>query len=237
MRSKYSRLTVMILLTNLSFMIYTSNAQEKEYDRQRREMVDDQLRDRGIRDERVLEAFLKVGRHHFVLEKYLNYAYEDGPLPIGCGQTISQPYIVAFMVETAEISAGERVLEIGTGSGYQAAILGELARSVYTIEIIKELGDRAAEVLQDLGYENVFVRVGDGYEGWPEYAPFDAILVAAAAAEIPQPLIDQLAEGGRMVIPVGNPAGMQYLMLLAKENGRLERKKLLPVRFVPFTRE
>jgi len=159
--------------------------------------VETQLQRRGIEDERVLDAFRKVERHLFTLERHRYLAYEDQPLPIGEGQTISQPYMVALMTELADITPGEKVLEVGTGSGYQAAILGELAKSVYTIEIVRPLGERAGELLDELGYDNVHVRIGDGYAGWPEAAPFDAILVTAAAPEVPPPLIEQLAEAGR----------------------------------------
>ncbi|MFH0946363.1 MAG: protein-L-isoaspartate(D-aspartate) O-methyltransferase [Planctomycetota bacterium] len=199
----------------------------------RETMVRNQIRVRGVRDERVLAAMLRVPRHRFVRPGDVAHAYEDHALPIGCEQTISQPYIVAVMSEAARVAPGERVLEIGTGSGYQAAILGELAREVYSIEIIAELGQRAAVLLAELGYENVECRIGDGYAGWPEQAPFDAILLTAAPSEIPQPLIEQLKEGGRLVAPVGD--WYQELELLTKRDGRIEREVLFPVRFVPMT--
>jgi len=180
----------------------------------------------------------KVPRHEFVPESLQRFAYENRPLSIGADQTISQPYIVALMTDLAEVTKDEIVLEIGTGSGYQAAVLSELAGQVYTIEIVEMLGERAAGTLERLGYDNVSVRVGDGYAGWPEYAPFDAILVTAAPEEIPQPLIDQLAVGGRMVIPVGEEDEVQVLRLMTKEtDGTLTAKDVIAVRFVPFTRD
>ena len=212
-------------------------AQENDYREKRMEMVATQLEGRRIEDPRVLDAFRKVERHRFTLERHRHLAYEDQPLPIGEGQTISQPYIVAFMTELADITPEEKVLEVGTGSGYQAAILGELAKRVYTIEIVRPLGERARKLLNVLGYDNVHVRIGDGYAGWPEAAPFDAILVAAAAPEVPPPLVEQLADGGRLVIPIGDPDRLQYLTLLRKVNGQLRRERVVPVRFVPFTRD
>jgi protein-L-isoaspartate(D-aspartate) O-methyltransferase len=180
----------------------------------------------------------KVPRHEFVPDAQKRFAYWDQPLPIGGGQTISQPYIVALMTDLAEVSEDDVVLEIGTGSGYQAAVLSELAGHVYTIEIIDWLGERAAEDLERLGYDNVSVRTGDGYAGWPEHAPFDAILVTAAPEQVPQPLIDQLAVGGRMVIPVGVENEVQTLRLLTKEaDGIVTVKSVIAVRFVPLTRD
>lgn len=201
--------------------------------RARQEMVETQIRQRGVRDPRVLEAMLKVPRHLFVPEAYRDQAYMDGPLPIGKGQTISQPYIVALMTELLELDGDEKVLEIGTGSGYQAAILAELAREVYTIEIIPELSKRAETILRGLGYKNIHFRIGDGYKGWPEEAPFDAIIVTAAPPEVPQALVDQLSDdGGRMVVPVGT--WDQDLLLIIKEGGKITRKNIAPVRFVPM---
>src|SRR5437773_8820577 len=199
----------------------------------RRRMVAEQLAGPGrdITNARVLAVMGKVPRHEFVPERLRSEAYEDHPLPIGEGQTISQPYIVAFMTEQLALKPGERVLEIGTGSGYQAAVLAELRARVYTIEIIEELAKRAGANLQRLGYTNVQVRAGDGYKGWPEAAPFDAIIVTCAPDDVPQPLVDQLKDGGRMVIPVGS-AGIQELILLRKHGGKLERRAVLPVRFV-----
>src|SRR6266480_6682610 len=183
---------------------------------ERERMVQQQLRTRGIKDERVLAALAKVPREEFVPQDSRAASYEDGPLPIGYDQTISQPYIVAFMTEQLRLSPTDRVLEIGTGSGYQAAILAELAGKVYTIEIVAPLAQSAEAALQRLGYKNVHVKVGDGYKGWPEYAPFDAIIVTCAPDHVPQPLIDQLKEGGRMIIPVGGGLGYQQLHLLEK---------------------
>jgi len=188
--------------------------------------------------EAILAVIGKVPRHEFVPEELQPQAYANRPLPIGAGQTISQPYIVALMTDLADVTKEDTVLEIGTGSGYQAAVLAELAGQVYTIEIVDMLGERAAATLERLGYDNVSVRVGDGYAGWPEHAPFDAILVTAAPEEIPQPLIDQLAIGGRMVIPVGEEDEVQVLRLLVKEaDGILTVKNVIAVRFVPFTRD
>ncbi len=201
----------------------------------RERMVADQIEARGIADPRVLAAMRKVPREQLVPEDVRASAYQDRPLPIGHGQTISQPYIVAEMSAQLELSGDERVLEIGTGSGYQAAILGELAREVYTIEIVEPLAERAAADLERLGYENVHVRAGDGYKGWPEEAPFDAIIVTAAPDHVPQPLIDQLAVGGRMVIPIGR--GIQSLTLITRDERGVKRKTLLGVRFVPMTGE
>ncbi len=201
----------------------------------RERMVADQIEARGIADPRVLAAMREVPREQLVPEDMRASAYEDRPLPIGHGQTISQPYIVAEMSAQLELSGDERVLEIGTGSGYQAAILGELAREVYTIEIVEPLAERAAEDLERLGYENVHVRAGDGYKGWPEEAPFDAIIVTAAPDHVPQPLIDQLAVGGRMVIPIGR--GIQSLTLITRDERGVKRKTLLGVMFVPMTGE
>ena len=199
-------------------------------------MVQQQLMARGINDARVLAAMAKVPREEFVPPETRAASYEDGPLPIGHGQTISQPYIVAFMTEQLRPKASDRVLEIGTGSGYQAAILAGLVKDVYTIEIIEALAKDAEATLQRLGYKNVHVRVGDGYRGWPEHAPFDAITVTCAPDHVPQPLIDQLKEGGRMIIPVGG-FGNQELYLLEKKNGQLQRRSVLPVRFVPMAGE
>ncbi|HEX6998656.1 MAG TPA: protein-L-isoaspartate(D-aspartate) O-methyltransferase [Gammaproteobacteria bacterium] len=189
-------------------------------------------------DADVLDALRRVPRHEFVPQDLRPYAYTDRPLPIGYDQTISQPYIVAIMTDLAAVDADSVVLEIGTGSGYQAAVLAELAAHVYTIEIVEPLGRRAAETLERLGYDNVTVRIGDGYAGWPEHAPFDAIVVTAAPEEVPRPLIEQLRPGGRMVIPVGEPGAGQTLQVLTKTaSGEIERTDVLPVAFVPFTRE
>lgn len=189
-------------------------------------------------DPRVMEAIGRVPRHEFVPAGVRDDAYENRPLPIGEGQTISQPYIVALMTDLADVGPDSVVLEIGTGSGYQAAVLAELAGRVYTIEILAPLGERAAQTLARLGYDDVNVRIGDGYRGWPEFAPFDAILVTAAPDTVPQPLIEQLAVGGRLVVPVGPAWQSQSLQVLVKRaDGELERRQVLPVRFVPFLRE
>jgi len=203
---------------------------------QRQRMVQQQLVARSIKDERVLAAMAKVPREEFVPADSRAATYEDGPLPIGYDQTISQPYIVAFMTEQLRLSPTDRVLEIGTGSGYQAAILAELAGEVYTIEIVAPLAQSAEAALQRLGYKNVHVKVGDGYKGWPENAPFDAIIVTCAPDKVPQLLTDQLKESGRMIIPVGDRFAQQ-LYLLEKKNGQLKESVTLPVRFVPMSGE
>jgi protein-L-isoaspartate(D-aspartate) O-methyltransferase len=205
--------------------------------RQRRlDMVERQIRQRGVTDPRVLEVMRSVPRERFVPEDAVSRAYEDSPLSIGLGQTISQPYIVAYMTEALAIQPGHRVLEIGTGSGYQAAVLGRLAREVYTVEIVPALARRASAVLKELGYSNVFVREGDGYAGWPEQAPFDRIMVTAAPDEIPQPLIDQLAPGGRLVIPVGSQGETQWMTIVERTPSGVVERRTIPVQFVPFTR-
>jgi protein-L-isoaspartate(D-aspartate) O-methyltransferase len=185
---------------------------------------------------RVSEAMRRVPRHRYVPEDEVRHAYKNRPLPIGYGQTISQPYIVALMTDLMQVQEGDRVFELGTGSGYQAAVLGELAAEVYTIEIVEPLAERAAQTLKAQGYENVQVRAGDGYYGWKEHAPFDAIIVTAAASHVPPPLIQQLAPGGRMVIPLGTSFMTQHLMLVEKdEDGRVRTREVLPVMFVPLT--
>ena len=205
------------------------------FDSARARMVREQLLDRGIKDARVLEVMSRVPRHELVPKKYRAYSYTDSPLPIGEEQTISQPYVVAYMTEHLHLSGDERVLEVGTGSGYQAAVLGELAAEVYTIEIVPLLARRSAKDLKRLGYKNVHVREGDGYRGWPEKAPFDAIIVTAAPEQIPEPLLDQLALGGRMILPLGGEN--QRLVLLVRDEEGLDKRELLPVRFVPMTGE
>lgn len=199
-------------------------------------MVEKQLRPRGIDDPRVLRTMAKVERDKFVAKELVASAYEDRPLPIGFGQTISQPYIVAFMTQALKPKPTDRVLEIGTGSGYQAAVLGELVAEVYTIEIVRPLAQRAAVVLNALGYKNVLVKAGDGYKGWPEHAPFDSIIVTAAPDHVPQPLVTQLKEGGRMVIPVGGSV-VQRLNVLEKRDGVVKQIAAIPVKFVPLTRD
>jgi protein-L-isoaspartate(D-aspartate) O-methyltransferase len=203
---------------------------------ERQRMVMEQLMPRGIHEERVLAAMSKVPREEFVPQDWRAPSYTDQPLPIGYGQTISQPFIVAFMTEQLRLAPGDRVLEIGTGSGYQAAILAEIGAKVYSIEIIEALAKTAEATLERLGYKNVHVKVGDGYRGWPEHAPFDAVIVTCAPDHVPQPLVDQLKEGGRMIIPVGG-FGDQELYLLEKKNGQLEQRAVLPVRFVPMAGE
>jgi len=200
---------------------------------QRERMVEKQIAARGVSDARVLAAMGKVPREEFVPENVRAGSYSDGPLPIGYDQTISQPYIVAFMTEQLRLQPADRVLEVGTGSGYQAAILAEFVAEVYTIEILEPLAKTAEEALARLGYKNVHVKVGDGYKGWPEHAPFDAIIVTCAPEHVPQPLVDQMKEGGRMIIPVGNYLA-QELYLLEKANGGMRQSAVLPVRFVPM---
>jgi protein-L-isoaspartate(D-aspartate) O-methyltransferase len=206
---------------------------EDEFTRQRLRMVEQQLRDKGVRDKGVLAAMAKVPRHRFVPAEYLDSAYADQALPIGLGQTISQPFIVGYMTEAAQISAGEKALEIGAGSGYQAAVLGEIASAVYTIEIIPELARRAELTLKELGYKNISVKVGNGWLGWPEHAPFDAILVTAAPDEIPNALLAQLARTGRMALPVGTD--YQEMVIITKTDKGAVERRTLPVRFVPMT--
>jgi protein-L-isoaspartate(D-aspartate) O-methyltransferase len=207
---------------------------EVSLSRARQEMVERQLRARDITDPRVLWAMGKVPRHRFVRPSLVGEAYTDRPLPIDEGQTISQPYIVAVMTQLLELAGPERVLEIGTGSGYQAAVLGELVREVYTIEILPGLAASAAARLRALGFTNINVKAGDGYRGWPDHAPFDGILVTAGATHIPGPLVAQLKEGGRLVIPVDAGPGYQHLLVGKKEGGRFTTRAVAPVRFVPL---
>jgi protein-L-isoaspartate(D-aspartate) O-methyltransferase len=206
------------------------------YKSTRERMINLQIRARGVKNDAVLKAMRNVPRHLFVPKSRINEAYDDGPIPIGYGQTISQPFIVAYMTEVIEPEKCKKVLEIGTGSGYQAAILAEIVDSVYTIEIITELYQEAKERLEKLGYKNIRVKNGDGYYGWKEFAPFDAIVVTAAAEFVPPPLIEQLKEGGKMIIPVGSPFYTQHLVLIEKKDGKIYSKNLIPVRFVPFIR-
>lgn len=191
---------------------------------------------RGVRDPGVIRAMEKVKRHLFVPERYRAYSYDDHPLPIGEGQTISQPYIVAFMTEALDLKPRDRVLEIGTGSGYQAAILAELVDEVYTVEIIEKLAKRARQTLERLGYKNIHVKIGDGYKGWPDKAPFDAVIVTCAPERIPAPLVQQLKEGGRMIIPVGRAGAVQRLVRATKMGGQLKKKEVMLVRFVPMVK-
>ncbi|MGD9930558.1 MAG: protein-L-isoaspartate(D-aspartate) O-methyltransferase [Mangrovibacterium sp.] len=216
-----------VLLLGISF-------QQDRFAVAREQMVDQQIEARGISHRGVLAAMRKVERHHFVPEAYRQLAYADQPLPIGYGQTISQPYIVAYMTELIQPRPSYKVLEIGTGSGYQAAVLAEITAQVYTIEIVEELARQAEELLLALGYKNIFVKAGDGYAGWNEHAPFDAIVVTAAADSIPKPLIEQLKEGGIMVIPVGGEHQIQTLKVVEKKNSNVIIRNVAPVRFVPF---
>ncbi len=209
----------------------------RDYARLRRDMVASQIEARGVRDPRVLAAMRAVKRRLFVPERYRSSAYHDGPLPIGHGQTISQPYIVAAMTEALRLTGNEKVLEIGTGSGYQAAVLARLARKVYSIEIVIALCRSARERLHKLGYRNVRVRCGDGYQGWPGEAPFQAIILTCAPPRLPRTLVEQLAPGGRLVAPVGPVFGVQRLILVTKDRqGRVSQRTLMMVRFVPMVR-
>ena len=210
--------------------------QADKYEIRRTRMVETQIRNRGVTNPEVLNAMKEVPRHLFIPEEYFDEAYNDYPLSIGYGQTISQPFIVAYMTEAVRPSGKKRALEIGTGSGYQAAVLAEIVDKVYTIEIVPELARESAERLEKLGYDNIICKYGDGYQGWKEFAPFDIIVVTAAPEKIPEPLIDQLAEGGRLVIPVGAAGAVQELVLVTKRNGRTETRRLSFVRFVPFRR-
>lgn len=207
-----------------------------KYFLQRKTMVEQQIKERGIHSPKVLGALMDVQRHKFVPDEYKNFSYDDRPLPIGHDQTISQPYIVAYMTEILNPDPSKKVLEIGTGSGYQAAILSLLYKEVYTIEIIGPLGEQAKKVFAEEGYSNIKVKVGDGYKGWKEYAPFDAIIVTCAPTNIPQSLVQQLAEGGKMIIPVGKPYN-QVLYLLEKRGGKIRKTATLSVQFVPMVRE
>jgi len=220
-----------ILIWTLPF-----NWQQDDFRKERESMVRYQIERRGINDPATLKALRKTKRHLFVPSGLESRAYDDRPLPIGYGQTISQPYIVAFMTEVIGPKPHFKVLEIGTGSGYQAAVLSAIVEEVYTIEIVSELGYSVQDRLKQQGLNNIQVKVGDGFHGWEAYAPFDAIVVTAAAEFIPPPLIEQLKEGGKMIIPVGSPFLVQQLMLVEKKNGKTLTKSLMPVRFVPFTR-
>jgi protein-L-isoaspartate(D-aspartate) O-methyltransferase len=210
---------------------------EDVFKQQREAMVKEQIQNRGVKNAAVLNAMRKVPRHKFVPSGSISEAYDDGPLPIGYGQTISQPYIVAYMTEIIKPGPEQRVLEIGTGSGYQAAVLSEIVKEVYTIEIVDALSKQATSRLTGLNYKNVHVKSDDGYYGWEEHAPFDAIVVTAAAEHIPPPLIGQLKEGGKMIVPVGTPFMVQKLMLVEKSGGKTRTTELIPVRFVPFKRK
>lgn len=223
----------------LSFLVFGQVAAargEDQYAQERQRMVAQQLQGRDITDTRVLDAMGKVPRHRFVPDHLVPLAYNDHPLPIGSDQTISQPYIVALMTQWAEVKPGDKILEVGTGSGYQAAVLAEITERVFSIELKPELAAAAAKRLQALGYDRIQVRTGDGYQGWPEEAPFDAILVTATAPQVPPALKEQLAEGGLLVIPVGYSGSLQYLLRLRKVKGELKEEDRLPVRFVPLVK-
>ena len=212
---------------------FRQKSSEAGFQEKRKQMVENQIMKRGIKDSLLIKAFLKVPRHQFVPKEYIRIAYADRALPIGEGQTISQPYIVAYMTQVLNLSRNDRVLEIGTGSGYQAAILGELSDNVFTIEILASLGKKASKLLSEMGYSNIKVKIGDGYQGWEEYAPFDAIIVTCAPTEIPIALKNQLKEGGKMIIPVGS-SYYQELVYLRKIDNQLLEEKVLPVLFVPM---
>jgi protein-L-isoaspartate(D-aspartate) O-methyltransferase len=214
----------------------TYKDEDPSYETKRKNMVREQIERRGVTDSATLHSMQLVKRHLFVPQNLVEDAYDDRPLPIGYGQTISQPYIVAYMTELIQPKQNYKVLEIGTGSGYQAAVLAEIIDSVFTIEIIPELENTAAERINHLGYKNVKVKIGDGYYGIEESAPFDAIIVTAASEYIPPPLIEQLKDGGKMIIPIGSPFMVQMLMLVEKDGEKITTENLLPVRFVPFRR-
>ena len=225
---------LLIYIQSVSILFtMTVFGQENSFTGERYLMVKKQIEARGITDKAVLSAFRTVPRHEFVLTEYVAYAYNDYPLPIDEGQTISQPFIVAFMTDALDLQHTDRVLEVGTGSGYQAAILAQICDSVFTVEIFEVLTQKAEATFKKLGYQNIYCKVGDGYLGWKEKAPFDAIIVTCAPTHIPKVLESQLAEEGRMIIPVGENQ-VQYLVLLQKHNGKLKERKVLPVRFVPM---
>jgi len=234
-KKNMKKLTVLIIVFTIGF--FSSLSGQNKFEIKRKEMVKKQIQARGIADKNTLKALEVVPRHLFVPEEYQDQAYDDGPLPIGYGQTISQPYIVAYMTELLNVGPDDVVLEIGTGSGYQAAILSRIVKKVYTVEIVEELGLAAKERLKALNYDNVEVKIGDGYYGWEEHAPYSGIIVTAASEYIPPPLIKQLKDKGRMIIPVGSPFSVQNLMLVEKSGDKIRTKSLIPVRFVPLTRQ
>jgi protein-L-isoaspartate(D-aspartate) O-methyltransferase len=234
-RIKFVLGLIIILSLFLFPLIVGADSSETSFAQKRKQMVENQIKARGIQDLRVLAAMLKVKRHLFVPSHIRHLAYEDCPLPIGEGQTISQPYIVALMTELLALKGKEKVLEIGTGSGYQAAILAELVKEVYTIEILEPLARQSERLLKELNYKNIKVKFGDGFLGWPEFSPFDGIIVTCAPEKIPPPLLEQLAEGGKLVIPVG--IYWQDLKLVWKIKDRIKEADIIPVRFVPMLRE
>ena len=223
---------IILLLLAILFFSFMFSSQAETFLDKKNKMIAEQILARGVNDENVIEAMRKVDRHLFVPLAYRSFAYSDGPLPIGHSQTISQPYIVAYMTEALELLPEDKVLEIGTGSGYQAAILAEIVKEVYTIEILEPLAKESKKLLIKLGYDNIEVKHGDGYLGWPEYAPFDKIIVTAAPENIPMELISQLKIGGKMILPAGS--GFQRLYLITKVEDGFEKKPLIPVRFVPM---
>jgi len=233
------KITLLVILSvfSLGFSKYPAIENETNFAFQRARMVKEQLVRRGIKDKKVLDVMVKIPRHLFVEDSLKNKAYGDHPLPIGEGQTISQPYVVALMTEALKLKPDDRVLEIGTGSGYQAAVLAEIVREVYTIEIRKRLVEKSEKLLNELGYKNIKVKYADGYFGWTEYAPFDAIIVTASANHIPPPLIKQLKEGGRLIIPLGSTVYYQTLTLVTKKGGELDVEQMAPVAFVPMVGE
>jgi protein-L-isoaspartate(D-aspartate) O-methyltransferase len=233
LRCNISAVVLLFLILSLISCAAKNNKKEASWDvLARRDMVYNQIRGRGIKDDRLVNAMLEVERHRFVPKNLEKLAYGDYPLPIGEDQTISQPYVVALMTDELQLKATDRVLEIGTGSGYQAAVLSLMVKDVFTIEIIVSLADSASRRLASLGYDNVHVRHGDGFLGWPEEAPFDAIIITCAPSELPEPLVLQLAEGGRLIVPLGDD--FQMLTLYRKTAGALDKREIIPVRFVPM---
>ncbi len=226
------KLTLMGIISFLTAFAYS----QIDHKQLRENMIKEQLLARDISDPATLKAMRNVPRHEFVPPDMQPYAYVDNALPIGMKQTISQPYIVAYMTQVLKLKEHDRVLEVGTGSGYQAAILGQIVDTVYTIEIVEALAFTAKNRLSSLGYSNIVVKTGDGYLGWPEKGPFDAIIVTAGAEEVPEPLLKQLKEGGRMIIPVGPHNGIRQLLLMTKKSGKIKTKEVMAVRFVPLTR-
>jgi|TARA_Y100000296_G_C5121856_1_gene230818 protein-L-isoaspartate(D-aspartate) O-methyltransferase len=234
--SFYLQLTILLACVNVEGQPIENNT--LFYQLLRQAMIEDQIIDRGVSDEKVIKAMADIPRHLFVKESLRDLAYADGPLPIGYNQTISQPYIVAYMTEILQPDTHHTVLEVGTGSGYQAAILSKLVHHVYSIEIITELGKEAADRLERLGYDNVTVRIGDGYKGWEKHAPFDRIIVTAAPEQIPEKLVEQLKPGGRMVLPVGETLlGQDMLVVKKDKTGQVTTQETIPVRFVPMIHE